>query len=332
MRRKPRRDITVFSLSFLDCISCGFGAVILLFVISLGSERLVIIQVRDTLLKVFQQRMSHLTEIRTKKEDMIRQVQQHEDEIREEEEKKATMQTVLEEILRLFNEAEFGKKNLVVEILEIRKELDARQQYVPIEQKETPLPVGVGVESNYLVFILDTSGSMRNPSTGMIWSIVIRKIMETLEVYPIVKGIQIMDANGSYILPNFRGQWMPDSAQQRANIVRSIQWYERHSESNPVPGIMKAIRTFSDPKDPEKHVGIYVFGDEFTQTADAVLRRIDQLNPLDEDDNRPVKINAIGFPHVVKFERHYTRTGQKFANLMRELTFDHGGAFVGIEN
>ncbi|MCU0603347.1 MAG: hypothetical protein MUC33_11850, partial [Desulfobacterales bacterium] len=32
--KKKERDIEVFSLSFLDCICCGFGAMILLFVLS----------------------------------------------------------------------------------------------------------------------------------------------------------------------------------------------------------------------------------------------------------------------------------------------------------
>jgi hypothetical protein len=33
MARRKRREMEVFSLSFLDCISCGFGAVVLLFII-----------------------------------------------------------------------------------------------------------------------------------------------------------------------------------------------------------------------------------------------------------------------------------------------------------
>ena len=33
-----RRQAQVFSLSFLDCICCGFGAIILIFVISIGSR------------------------------------------------------------------------------------------------------------------------------------------------------------------------------------------------------------------------------------------------------------------------------------------------------
>ena len=34
MRRRQRREAEVFSLSFLDCICCGFGAIILLLVLS----------------------------------------------------------------------------------------------------------------------------------------------------------------------------------------------------------------------------------------------------------------------------------------------------------
>ena len=34
---KKRRSIEVFSLSFLDVICCGFGAIILLLVLSLGA-------------------------------------------------------------------------------------------------------------------------------------------------------------------------------------------------------------------------------------------------------------------------------------------------------
>ena len=36
MARKKNRSVEVFSLSFLDCICCGFGAVILIFVITTG--------------------------------------------------------------------------------------------------------------------------------------------------------------------------------------------------------------------------------------------------------------------------------------------------------
>ena len=33
-----RRPTTIFSLAFLDCICCGFGAIILLFVLSVDHQ------------------------------------------------------------------------------------------------------------------------------------------------------------------------------------------------------------------------------------------------------------------------------------------------------
>ena len=36
--RRPRREIDVFSLSFLDCICCGFGAIILLLTLTRMTE------------------------------------------------------------------------------------------------------------------------------------------------------------------------------------------------------------------------------------------------------------------------------------------------------
>jgi len=329
MRRKKVRDISVFSLSFLDVISCGFGAIILLFVISLGSERLVIVDIRDTLEKLFQERLAELENVRTKRNELFRLLTTEEKIEREKTTKIKSMETDIEELINRIKEATFGREALVADVDELENEIDAREKEVDIPQNESDLPIGVPVLSNHLIFILDTSGSMRDPSTGRIWRYVTDKIAETLEIYPIVTGIQVMDADGNFILRGSRATWLPDSQMTRNSIAKAILFYEHHSQSNPVPGILRAIRTFRDPADEEKKVGIYIFGDEFTQTAEKVLNRIDQANKPNDEGTRPITINAIGFPHVIKFERHFTRTGLKFANLMRELTYQHGGAFIG---
>ena len=44
-----RRDIEVLSLSFLDCICCAFGAIILLFVLSKFAEPMIIEEVKEDL-------------------------------------------------------------------------------------------------------------------------------------------------------------------------------------------------------------------------------------------------------------------------------------------
>ena len=38
MLAKKRREVEVFSISFMDCICCGFGAVLLLFILTTGQR------------------------------------------------------------------------------------------------------------------------------------------------------------------------------------------------------------------------------------------------------------------------------------------------------
>ena len=331
MLHKKDRDLSVFSLSFLDVISCGFGAVILLFVISLGSERLVLVDLRSTEEKLYQERLAELEAVRAKTTKAKSIVTRDELEEKITEEKVAAMQVDVEELINQILDSEYGKESLITEIDNMEKLLSVGEKDVDIPQTESDLPIGVPVLSNHLIFILDTSGSMRDPNTGRIWRYVTKKIRETLDIYPIVKAIQVLDADGNFVMRSSRGRWLPDSRATRESIGRAILYYEHHSQSNPVPSIVRAINTFRDTKDEEKKIGIYVFGDEFTLTADKVLNRIDKANATDEEGNRLITINAIGFPHVIKFERHFTRTGRKFANLMRELTYMHGGAFIGAQ-
>ena len=66
---------------------------------------------------------------------------------------------------------------------------------------------GIPVDSEYIIFIIDTSGSMYNFS----WQLVIQKFQETLNIYPQVKGIQIMNDMGSYMFTQYAGKWIRDT-------------------------------------------------------------------------------------------------------------------------
>ena len=46
MRKRGRRDVEVFSLSFPDAVCCGFGAIILLFVLNKMGEPIVLEQAK----------------------------------------------------------------------------------------------------------------------------------------------------------------------------------------------------------------------------------------------------------------------------------------------
>ena len=190
-------------------------------------------------------------------------------------------------------------------------------------------PVGLPVGSNYIAIIIDTSGSMRDPNTGGLWPIVIRKVSEVLDAYP------RLDGDGRFILGR-RGAgtegWLEDSPERRDQIRRRLRTYQQDSISNPVPGIYNAIRFLHDAENTDMRMGVYVFGDEFIDTADPVIRRLDELNPADENGVRQVVINAVGFPTTIRYTFSMGNTGLKYANLMRTVTYQHGGAFIALQD
>jgi hypothetical protein len=100
---------------------------------------------------------------------------------------------------------------------------------------------------------------------------VLRKVQETLAIYPQVKGIQVMNDMGDYMFPGFAGEWIPDSPSAGDDGIRRLQSWNPFSNSSPVEGIQAAISTFWDP---DKRISIYVFGDDFTGRSIAeVVRR-----------------------------------------------------------
>src|SRR5215210_2006835 len=67
-----RRETQVFSLAFLDCICCGFGAVILIFVLSIDAREKEKVQTLVDLQRVIAAKAAELTKLRSSKEDLER--------------------------------------------------------------------------------------------------------------------------------------------------------------------------------------------------------------------------------------------------------------------
>jgi hypothetical protein len=95
-----------------------------------------------------------------------------------------------------------GQEALLVDIDELKKEIAARQKKPDLNllPEVKPAPLGLPVGSNYIAFVIDTSGSMRDPHNGGLWPIAIRTIEQVLDVYPKIEGIQSLDADGRFIL------------------------------------------------------------------------------------------------------------------------------------
>jgi hypothetical protein len=78
-------------------------------------------------------------------------------------------------------------------------------------------------------------------------------MVQILDAFPEgkLKGLQVMNCNGVYLYPTFDGEWIPDTDQQRDNIIQGLREFGSSSsssrvacDSNPVEGINKAVSQF----------------------------------------------------------------------------------------
>ena len=188
-------------------------------------------------------------------------------------------------------------------------------------KRDSGLVGGIAVDSEYIIFVIDTSGSMQSAA----WNQVVRKVDETLSIYPRVKGIQVMNDMGDYMFPQYRGTWLEDGAGVRNRIIQTLSGWAPFSNSSPVEGIREAIDTYYDPS---KNISIYVFGDDYTgDSVEEVVDAVDQINIADEMGRRRVRIHAVGFP--VYLDQPNARI-YRFAALMRELAYRNDGTLCRL--
>ena len=331
MKTSRRQRTELFSLSFLDCICCAFGAIILLFVLSKFAEPVVIEKLREDLDAEIIRLKQERVEIQGQTVILNRELTAKKEQLSEEETKLARLQGDLSSI-----EGQFATTNDDAEVQNIiegklaqaKQELTAEMRR--LLRRQPPEAVsrvgGIPVDSEYIIFIIDTSGSMQRNA----WALVQKKMRETLNIYPQVKGIQVMNDMGEYMFSQYRGQWIPDSPARRRAILSRLASWRAFSNSSPVEGITAAIRTFYSQ---DKKISLYIFGDEFSGNAiQPVVDEVERLNRAGAGGTRRVRIHAVGFPVVMNFTDKGGNTGERFAALMRVLCQRNGGTFVGLNS
>ena len=326
-----RRSSAEISLSFLDVICCGFGTVILLLMITKTVEP----QVLEASTVVAEGRVTQLTEqlfeIRGETTILNRELEAKREQISAFDKQLAILQGALATSQSRFESLQTTRNanSIIAEELAIaRQKLSAEEERLlgKEAEKKNQLIGGIPVDSEYIIFIIDTSGSMFSYA----WQRMLSEMEATLNIYPDVKGIQVMNDMGNYLFSQYAGQWIPDTPSRRQLILQNLSNWNAFSNSSPVEGITKAVRSFYDR---DKKISIYVFGDEFTgRSIEEVVLTVDRLNAEMTTGERRVRIHAVGFP--VQFIQPPTQqgTGIRFATLMRELTHRNGGTFVGLND
>jgi hypothetical protein len=333
MRRRERRGVEVFSLSFLDAVCCGFGAIILLFVLNKMGEPLVLEQAQQDLQGLIARLEAELFVIRGETTQFERALRSREEQISKEKDNVARLRGDLTNIQGRYkastqlSEVQDTIAGRLVAAQQALTEEMRRLQAERVYRRPPEAPVGgIPVDSEYIIFIIDTSGSMQR----FAWPAVRRKMKEVLDAYPKVKGLQIMNDEGVYMFSQYSRKWIPDTKARRKAIMNRLRGWNAFSNSSPVEGIEIAIRTFWRR---DRRISLYVFGDEFTgDSIDRVLETVDHLNRPDQSGERKVRIHAIGFPTIFSQARYGEMTGIRFAMLMRALCERNGGAFVALNS
>ena len=324
--RLRRRTVEVFSLSFLDCICCGFGAIILLLVLTQYGEPTAEARVRVDLRQQLVEMQQELNTIRGDTEDLNLQLVGRVDELEKRRHKVAQLAGDLTNVRGEFasSKKEASVTNTVEgQLTSAYQTLTAEMQRLLKDNSRRPKTEAVGgipIDSEYIIFIVDTSSSMNAH-----WELNLRVIEEILSLYPHVKGLQIMNDQGRYMFEATKGQWLTDTRDRRDLINRKMRDWRPFSQSNPLPGMVEAIRTYWAA---DKRISAYVLGDEYTgETLQEAVEQVRNLNRTDSNGRRVVRIHAIGYLN----DPSYTAfTNIRFGALMRTICSENNGTFVAL--
>jgi hypothetical protein len=322
-----KRHVEVFSLAFLDCICCGFGAMILLLVLTEVGDPIQLERSRKDLTAQIMELEKQVNVIRGESDTLNRELQGRIENLEKEKRSLAQLSGDLTDVRGQF--AASRQEASVTNTIE--SELVAAYQTLTAEMqrllKEKPKPReqtaigGIPVDSEYIIFIIDTSASM----LGNHWDQARDVMREILDIYPTVKGLQVMDDEGKVMMEGTRGRWLNDSQGMRDELVRKMRVWRSFSNSNPVEGIEEAIRVYWAA---DKRISLYVIGDEFTgDSYQKALNEVAVVNRPDSAGRRRVRIHAVGFPEGKDMTPF---TNIKFSALMRMMCEQNNGTFVGI--
>ena len=326
--KRQRRASQEASISFLDVISCGFGAIVLLLVIAKVGDPAALEEAENKLRSTVKEYQERLFDVRGESVVLNEQLKSRKQQLSELIQRVARLKAKLASIEKQsvqISQSEAREKEQLQLVMQVLSE-EMERLLGPEFKQQNKLIGGIPVDSDYIIFVIDTSGSMQVAA----WEKVKKEMINILDIYPDVKGLQVLNDMGQYMFSAYRGRWIPDSPAMRETIITTLNNWAPFSNSSPVEGINAAIQTFYKA---DRKISIYTLGDDFQgRSIRNIVKAIDKLNQAHRGADRLVRIHAIGFP--VHFPRGGTPSASaiRFAALMRELSYNNGGTFIGLNS
>lgn len=310
-----KKDFDIFNLSFLDVISCSFGAVVMLILISKTDVSETISGQED-----ISRLLASLLNLENSVTDIQQEISAKQSAVENLSANNVALVQAAANIDNQLQALQTDSADLEASIAGLSLvEQRLQQAALPTPQRDNIVRSeevgGIPVDSDYVIFVIDTSGSMRQ-----IWPRVSAEVINVLNIHPEVKGFQILNDMGTPLISGYDGRWMSDTPITRRNAIQMIGNWAALSNSSPVEGIEVALRRYAKPN---ITTSIYVFGDDYTGSSyDPVIDRITQLNRPLSSGRRLARIHGVGFISQ--------GTTNRYSILMRELTQQNEGTFIAL--
>lgn len=290
-----REEKEIFGTAFLDVISCGLGAVILMIILAKDGDT------KDIITEL----ISDQSRPQSIPLDVVleKEVLSLENRLKQLSSRSANLSERLAKLSK-----ENAMLNTAVESATTEKESG------DIGSIDSIYTGGIPVGREYVIFIIDTSGSMKQN-----WAEVTSTIKGILTAHPRVKGMQIMNDNGNYLIDGYAKKWIPDTLSARKRALDKFANWTSFSNSSPAEGLEAALKNYAQR---QGDISIYVLGDDFTgESYELVTRVVDRWNIDKVSGQRHAIIHGIGFPWGL---------GDRFSTLMREVAVQNGGVFIAL--
>ena len=297
-------------ISLLDAIACAFGAVILMVLITPkgGDPEPPVPSGPDPGIEEVQEEVVRLAAQAVRLERLARRTQQEAEETKTEaselDAKVEATTAQAAQAARRRGAAEAAAKLLA--------EVGRQAPDLP------PLEAGIPLDSEYVAFVIDTSGSMQP-----LMQDVLRQMDLVLQQYPALRGFQVMSDQGRYMYPESKGSWMPDSPAARRRALERLRNWRAFSGSNPANGVITAIRDLRRPGQP---MAVFIVGDDYVaKSFNEFLQPVGRAVRA-TGGTKGLRIHALGFSNRI----HAIGTETPYSMLMRRVVARYGGAFLGM--
>ena len=158
--KKQRRELQEASISFLDVISCGFGAIVLLLVIAKVGDPSALEEAENQLLGSVKDYQERLFKIRGEAVMLDERLKSRKEQLSELTERIARLKAKLASVAKQssqLSQSQSREKEQLQLVLQVLSE-EMERLLGPEFQQQNQLIGGIPADSDYIIFVIDNSG------------------------------------------------------------------------------------------------------------------------------------------------------------------------------